>query len=141
MKNIILALITLISLYGCNKEGFNNNPQQSLTNYSIRFENSVLTQLDEPILSIQSNNSTTYNNSVGSFYTININIEQLYSDRNIDVFIFEQNTLNQTSNKHYIGSFITTNNGLLNIYFNGNFANIELYYIPNTKYYILLSNK
>lgn len=141
MKNIILALITLISLYGCNKEGFNNNPQRSLTTYSIRFENSVLTQLDEPILSIQSNNSTTYNNSVGSFYTININIEQLYSDRNIDVFIFEQNTINQTSNKYYIGSFITTNNGLLNIYFNGNFANMGLYYIPNTKYYILLSNK
>lgn len=141
MKNIILALITLILLYGCNKEGFNNNSQQSLTTYSIRFENSVLTQLDEPILSIQSNNSTTYNNSVGSFYTININIEQLYSNRNIDVFIFEQNTLNQTSNKHYIGSFITTNNGLLNIYFNGNFANMGLYYIPNTKYYILLSNK
>ena len=142
MKKILLILLALSLGYSCSKENTTESVKSSsLTTTSIKFENNVLTQFTEPILSVINNTSSIYNNYNGSFYSININIEPIYYNENIDVYIFEQSIINSVSKRYYIGSFLTINSPMINIYYNGSLGDLNLYYQPNTKYYILLSNK
>ena len=120
MKKILLILLALSLGYSCSKENTTESVKSSsLTTTSIKFENNVLTQFTEPILSVINNTSSTYNNYNGSFYSININIEPIYYNENIDVYIFEQSIINSVSKRYYIGSFLTINSPMINIYYNG----------------------